>query len=170
MRIKLVAAVLSVACMAIASAPPASADVPRRSEAYLVISDDGRCLDADTSTPTHNGTKVQVWRCNLRNTNQWWHFYTDGTLRSAHDGRCLDADISSPTRNGTKVQLWNCIRGNLNQVWFPSGAGTIYSAHDGRCLDRDAAAPPRNGAKVQLWRCNGWSNQRWRLVALAEYP
>src|SRR5215813_142549 len=68
---------------------------------------DGRCVDADVATPTHNGTQIQIWDCNDWN-NQNWSYFTDFTLRSSHDGRCLDEDLGSPTHNGTKVQLWDC--------------------------------------------------------------
>ena len=68
---------------------------------------DGRCLDSDVSSPTHNGTKVQIWNCNGWN-NQKWTYYSDNTIRSTHDGRCLDSDVSSATHNGTKVQIWDC--------------------------------------------------------------
>lgn len=159
MRLIVRAALLGAACLTIAGTSVASADA--RSRAYMIISADGRCLDADVSTPTHDGTRVQVWRCN-RKLNQQWYFDTDGTLRSAHDGRCVDADISTPTHDGTRIQLWHCISGNRNQIWF-LGGGTIYSYYDGRCLDRDVSVPFANGGKVQLWHCNGWINQQWRL-------
>jgi len=81
----------------------------------FVSSHDGRCLDADVSRPTTNGTKVQVWQC-LGGKNQRWTWYADGTIRSSWDGRCLDEDIAGGTRNGTKVQLWDC-NGWDNQKW-----------------------------------------------------
>ena len=77
---------------------------------------DWRCLDADVSSATHNGTKVQVWDCNGWD-NQRWTLYSDGTIRSSHDGRCLDEDVSSATHNGTKVQVWDC-NGWNNQKWW----------------------------------------------------
>ncbi|HLL64178.1 MAG TPA: RICIN domain-containing protein [Micromonosporaceae bacterium] len=120
---------------------------------------DNRCLDADVSSPTRNGTKVQVWQCNGWN-NQKWTVYPDHTIRSRHDGRCLDEDIAGGTRNGTKVQLWTC-NGWLNQKWTIHANGTIVNWHDGRCLDEDIAGGTRNGTKVQVWDCNGWLNQKW---------
>ena len=81
----------------------------------FVSRQDGRCLDADVSGPTHDGTKVQVWQCNGW-LNQTWTWYTDGTIRSAHDGRCLDEDIAGGTRNGSRAQMWDC-NGWPNQQW-----------------------------------------------------
>src|SRR3954453_11358681 len=120
---------------------------------------DGRCVDSDVATPTHNGTKVQAWSCNGWD-NQRWYYYTDNTIRSAQDGRCLDADVSSPTHNGTKVQVWSC-NGWDNQKWFVYSDGTIRSKHDGRCLDEDVATATHDGTKIQIWDCNGWPNQKW---------
>ncbi|TWP46969.1 ricin-type beta-trefoil lectin domain protein [Lentzea tibetensis] len=120
---------------------------------------DWRCLDSDVSSPTHNGTKVQIWDCNGWN-NQKWTYYSDHTIRSTHDGRCLDSDVSSPTHNGTKVQMWDC-NGWANQKWTVYTNGQVISHHDGRCLDLDVASPTRNGSKIQVWDCNGWANQSW---------
>jgi hypothetical protein len=83
--------------------------------APYVSSHDGRCLDADIATATHNGTKAQVWQC-IGGSNQNWTVYTDQTIRSAWDGRCLDEDIAGGTHNGTKVQVWDC-NGWDNQQW-----------------------------------------------------
>jgi hypothetical protein len=121
---------------------------------------DGRCLDSDIGTATHNGTKVQVWQCHGGN-NQKWSVYTDGTIRSTWDGRCLDEDIAGGTRNGTRVQVWDC-NGWDNQKWTRYTDGTVRSRHDGRCLDEDIAGGTGNGKQVQVWDCNGWDNQKWR--------
>jgi hypothetical protein len=125
----------------------------------FVSSHDGRCLDEDIATATHDGTKAQVWQC-LGGSNQKWTTYTDKTIRSAWDGRCLDEDIAGGTHNGTQVQLWSC-NGQDNQKWIRYTDGTIRSAHDGRCLDEDIAWGTHNGTKVQVWDCNGWDNQKW---------
>jgi len=125
----------------------------------IVSAKDGRCVDSDVGTPTHNGTKVQAWTCNGWD-NQRWYYYTDNTIRSAEDGRCLDADVSSATHNGTKVQVWSC-NGWDNQKWFVYSDGTIRSKHDGRCLDEDVATATHDGTKIQIWDCNGWPNQKW---------
>jgi hypothetical protein len=124
-----------------------------------VSNHDGRCLDSDVATATHNGTKVQAWQCNGW-PNQQWTLYTDRTIRSSKDGRCLDEDIAGGTHNGTKVQVWDC-NGWDNQKWTRYTDGTIRNAHDGRCLDEDIAGGTGNGTKVQVWDCNGWDNQMW---------
>lgn len=147
------ASVLVMASAGTADAAPKTANSPF----YSVH--DGRCLDSDVSSATHNGTKVQVWQCNGWN-NQQWTYYSDGTIRSTHDGRCLDEDIAGGTHNGTKVQVWDC-NGWDNQAWTFYTDGTIHSHHDGRCLDEDIAGGTHNGTKVQVWDCNGWDNQKW---------
>ncbi|GGP34643.1 RICIN domain-containing protein [Saccharothrix coeruleofusca] len=140
-----------------ASAGPADVRTPN-SPIYSLY--DSRCLDVDVATPTHNGTKVQLWDCNGRD-NQKWTYLADHTIRSTHDGRCLDADVATPTHNGTKVQVWDC-NGRSNQKWTIYDDGRILSHYDARCLDLDVATPTHSGSKVQMWECNGWTNQGWR--------
>jgi hypothetical protein len=125
----------------------------------FISNHDGRCLDADFSSATHDGTQVQAWQC-LGGSNQLWTTYKDRTIRSSRDGRCLDEDIAGGTRNGSKVQLWAC-NGWDNQKWIRYADGTIRNMHDGRCLDEDIAGGTHNGSKVQVWDCNGWDNQKW---------
>jgi hypothetical protein len=129
------------------------------SNAIIYNAHDHRCLDADVSSVTHNGTKVQLWDCNGW-ANQNWTWRADHTIRSTHDGRCLDEDIAGGTHNGTKAQLWDC-NGWDNQKWTITSSGTIVNAHDGRCLDEDIAGGTHNGTRAQLWECNGWDNQKW---------
>jgi Ricin-type beta-trefoil lectin domain len=132
---------------------------PWTANAIIYSRHDGRCLDEDVASVTHNGTKAQVWDCHGGN-NQKWTVYSDGTIRVTHDGRCLDEDIAGGTRNGTKVQLWNCTGGD-NQKWTVYTDGRIVNGHDGRCLDEDIAGGTRNGTKVQVWQCTGGDNQGW---------
>ena len=152
---RLVVSLLTMGAVAVAPATPAFA-----ATGTFITDHDGRCLDADISSPTHNGTVVQTWQCISGGRNQLWTLYTDRTIRSRWDGRCLDADIAGGTHNGTKVQLWDC-NGQLNQKWIRYTDGSIRSMQDGRCLDEDIATGTRNGTRVQLWDCNGWLNQRW---------
>ena len=142
-----------------ASAAPVASVAALTPNGPIYNQHDWRCLDSDVSSPTHNGTKVQIWDCNGW-TNQQWTYYDDNTIRSTHDGRCLDADVSSPTHNGTKIQVWDC-NGWNNQKWTIYTNGEIVSWHDGRCLDLDVSSTTHNGSKVQLWDCNGWLNQAW---------
>jgi hypothetical protein len=146
---------LAVVAGAVIPASPAMA-----ATGLYVSSNDGRCLDADISSPTHNGTKVQTWQCIGGGRNQQWTNYTDKTIRSSWDRRCLDEDIAGGTHNGSKVQLWDC-NGQDNQKWIKYTDGTIRSVHDGRCLDEDIAGGTHNGTQVQVWDCNGWLNQKW---------
>jgi ricin-type beta-trefoil lectin protein len=152
---KALAAVVVAGAATIIPATPALA-----ATGVFISNQDGRCLDADISSPTHNGTKVQVWQCIAGGRNQVWTWYTDGTIRTAWDGRCLDEDIAGGTHNGSKAQLWDC-NGQYNQKWDVHSDGTITSRQDGRCLDEDIAGGTRNGTKVQVWDCNTWPNQKW---------
>jgi len=130
------------------------------STGQFVSNNDARCLDADISTVTHNGTNVQVWQCIAGGRNQQWITYTDHTIRTPWDRRCLDEDIAGGTHNGSRVQLWAC-NGQDNQQWTRYSDGSIRSNHDGRCLDEDIAGGTHNGTRVQVWDCNGWPNQKW---------
>src|SRR5690348_15335250 len=99
----------TVTAMMVATAATVIPASPALAATGLYVSGhDGRCLDADISTPTHDGTTVQTWQCIAGNRNQTWTNYTDKTIRTSWDGRCLDEDIAGGTRNGSKVQLWAC--------------------------------------------------------------
>ncbi|MFD9394277.1 RICIN domain-containing protein [Streptomyces sp. NPDC060000] len=127
----------------------------------------GRCVDADLNTIRVNGTKVQLWDCNL-STQQNWVLYGDGTIRSSKSGKCLDADLNTIGANGTKVQLWDC-NGSLQQKWTITGGSTgashqVLSRYSNRCVDADLNTIGGNGTKVQLWDCNGSAQQRWSTL------
>ena len=108
-------AVALVAC-ALGAAVPGRAQAAAQYRIYSAH--DWRCLDADVSSPTHNGTNVQAWGCNGWPNQLWNYYYTDNTIRSAKDGRCLDENIAgSPTHNGTNIQIWDC-NGFPNQKWY----------------------------------------------------
>ena len=153
--LKAAGALLVLAAMTLIPASPALA-----ATGVFISGHDGRCLDADISGATHNGTTVQAWQCIGGERNQTWTYYTDHTIRTSWDGRCLDEDIAGGTHNGTKVQLWDC-NGWDNQKWTLYTDGTIRSSHDGRCLDEDVSGGTHNGTRVQVWDCNGWNNQTW---------
>jgi Ricin-type beta-trefoil lectin domain len=104
------AAVVAGAAMIVPASPAMAAT------GVFISGHDGRCLDADNSSPARNGTKVQAWQCLAGGRNQAWNWSFDGTIRSMWDGRCLDEDIAGGTFNGTKVQVWDC-NGQLNQKW-----------------------------------------------------
>ena len=117
----------------------------------------GWCLDADVSTPTHNGTSVQLWQCNGQD-NQAWTWYADGTIRSSWDGRCLDEDIAQRLPSGAtwRVQLWNC-NGQKNQKWNRLERGQIVSRNDDRALQ--AYNSPSNPQR-KIINLAPWSNAR----------
>ena len=165
-RFKQAASVLAVAVLLVTGWDvPASA--AGRTGAFNLISVRGRrCVDADTNTIGHDGTRVQLWGCNDE-PQQHWTFYTDGTIRSSYGGKCLDADTNTINRNGTKVQLWGC-NGALQQKWrFVPGVSVrsrrVISRYSGRCLDADTNTIGRDGSVVQLWDCNSQSQQDFRI-------
>jgi len=138
-----------------------------------------RCLDADVGTIGSNGTKIQLWGCDIPNAvNQGWYLdYRGGghwLIKNGRSGRCLDADAGTIGRNGTKVQLWDCTPATnqfgyaLNQVWYRYEAnGQSYWVNvdprgSRRCLDADRGTIGGNGTKIQLWDCTpGAANQDW---------
>ncbi|RZU53523.1 ricin-type beta-trefoil lectin protein [Krasilnikovia cinnamomea] len=136
-----------------------SAFQPYDSNIYNWYSD--KCLNVDLRHgPVHNGTKVQMWRCNDYDNELWTYYYDDYTIQSSYDGRCLEASRKTAFRNGGKVQVWTC-NGRVNQKWTIYSDGTIVNWYSGLCLDADRKTAFKNGGKVQVWNCNGRTNQRW---------
>jgi Ricin-type beta-trefoil lectin domain/Putative Ig domain len=124
----------------------------------------GMCMD-DTGNKTANGTKIQIWSCNGK-ASQDWTFQPDGSpggpgTLTIH-GKCLDI-VNRGTANHTKVQLFTC-NGGANQQWLIDGtAGQLFNPVSGRCL----ADPGGTTNGVQLWisDCSGKPNQAWILPA-----
>ncbi|MFG2955112.1 ricin-type beta-trefoil lectin domain protein [Streptomyces sp. NPDC048291] len=73
----------------------------------------GKCLAADGDGTTA-GTKVILWTCNGK-TSQQWAFRVDGTIANRSNGLVVDV-TGAGTANGTKVDLWTG-RGAANQQW-----------------------------------------------------
>lgn len=121
----------------------------------------GRCLDADLTNIGHNGTRVQLWRCNGQ-SQQRWSSGTNAQVNNYADGRCLDADLLTIGQNGTKIQLWDCNYENQQKFYY-SGS-TFRIAYNGKCLDADTLTADRDGGRVQLWDCNGSVQQQWDIV------
>ena len=76
----------------------------------------GKCLAADADGTT-TGTKVILWACNGKSSQQW-SFRVDGTVVNRSNGLVLDV-TSWGTANGSKVQLWTGL-GNATQTWARS--------------------------------------------------
>ena len=124
----------------------------------------GMCMD-DTGNAAKNGTKVQIWSCNGK-ASQDWTFEPDGNPGGAGTltihGKCLDI-FNRGTANETKVQLFTC-NGGANQQWLIDGsAGELFNPVSGRCL----ADPGGTKNGVQLWisNCSGKPDQAWILPA-----
>ena len=160
-KIQILAGVIASIVLTLFTALPARAANP----VALIANGHGfKCLDADLSSPLHNGTRVQIWNCNGM-SNQLW-FWDGAMIRNALDpNKCLDADISSPIHDGTRVQLWDC-RNQPNQWWsrvLNTGQIKLGWWDSYRCLDQDISSPTHNGTVVQIWGCNGWDNQVWNF-------
>ncbi|MEY9841655.1 hypothetical protein ABH941_006935 [Streptacidiphilus sp. EB103A] len=120
----------------------------------VAVDNSGKCVDDNNGSST-NGTKVQLWDCNLT-AAQNWTVGTDGTVRS-NGGACLDI-TGAATADGTLVELWTC-NGGANQQWQQQGSALVNPA-SGKCLD-DTGFNTANGTQLEIWTCNGGANQQW---------
>jgi hypothetical protein len=124
-----------------------------------IIGRGGNCLDV-AGGGTANGTKVQMYQCQIGNNNQNWTL-DNGRIVWSGTNKCLDVR-GGGTANATQVQIWDCQAGNLNQRWaldvnFPGKIVWI----GGKCLDVSGGGTA-NGTNVQIWDCmSGNDNQRW---------
>jgi hypothetical protein len=121
----------------------------------------GRCLDADLTGISHNGTLVQLWTCNGQSQQRWSQGVNSEVLSYA-SGRCLDADLLTIGANGTRIQLWDCNFENQQKFWY--AGDTFRVAYNGKCLDADTWTSNQDGGKVQLWDCNGSIQQEWEIA------
>ncbi|KAF7975238.1 hypothetical protein HWV62_10206 [Athelia sp. TMB] len=83
------------------------------------------CMDVTGGVNT-DGTKIQVWACGTKNSNQEWNYtkYGDNHIKWTK-GKCLDLTNGVMT-NGNQAQIWSCNSnedGN-NQIW---DAGYMYN-------------------------------------------
>jgi hypothetical protein len=141
---------------------PAHADSGYRIQVNI---DFGVCLDADSSTVSRNGGRVQLWRCN-RSDNQKWRmsrteFDTYQVWATTAWNVCLDADNSVPS--GGYVQLWQC-NSQPNQSWRilyrRDGSYTVMlqSVWNGQCVHIQNGSLD-NGSRVFLENCD---RSTWR--------
>jgi len=127
----------------------------------------GMCMD-DNGNATTNGTKIQIWSCNGR-ASQDWTFEPDGNPGGAGTltihGKCLDI-INRGTANGSKVQLYTC-NGGANQQWLIDGtAGQLFNPKpggSGLCLTDPGGTT--NGTQLGIYNCTGKPDQAWILPA-----
>ncbi|MFC0004532.1 ricin-type beta-trefoil lectin domain protein [Micromonospora siamensis] len=112
------------------------------------------CLDLASSNTT-DGNKVQVYRCNGSNA-QNWELRSDGTVRAL--GKCLNVDASGTTP-GTPVNIWTC-DGSARQQWALGANGSLVNPNSGACLD-DPDFATADGTQVQIATCNGSIAQVW---------
>jgi hypothetical protein len=138
-------------------------------EAFLIQSAlSGRCLDADLYSINTNGTRVQLWDCDVYAANQAFYITAnpEGYLRfqNVANGRYLDADLGSINANGTRIQLWDYVAGAKNQWWLdtvnPEGYVRLQSPASGRYLTAEGSVGG-NGTRIQLWSFIGGSRSQW---------
>ncbi len=148
---------------------------------------DGRVIDADGYTLGKNGTKIQLWKKNTVEHQNWKFifankganaYYIQNVSPRASKYNFLDASYSDLGKNGGLVQLWEDNRnaagdGEPNQLWIITknvdGTYRIASAHpkaNGASLDADGYTQGKNGGKVQLWQALNNKNQSWKLIPL----
>lgn len=144
------------------SSPPASgssssSQPPAQSNATIVGTASGRCVDVPGSA-TANGTQVQLWDCH-GNANQRWT-YTANRQLTTSGNKCLAAN-NQGTANGTAVVIYDC-NGQAGQQWNLGSNGAITGVQSGLCLDAVGAATA-NGTRIQLYSCHGGANQQWSL-------
>lgn len=94
-------------------------------EVIELTRDTNFCLDV-SGYGTVNGTKIQLWTCNV-GVDQKWAPQTNGTLEAVNatsvEGHAMVLDDPSGKGNGTKLQIWEegglqGSNGNLNnQLW-----------------------------------------------------
>ncbi|MFD5247460.1 RICIN domain-containing protein [Amycolatopsis sp. NPDC058340] len=137
---------------------------------YLIPSglNPNKCWDADLNTINRNGTKMQLWDCNLNADHQAFYI-TDNPegysrFQNVASGRYLDADLNSITKNGTIVQLWDFIAGAKNQWWAgtvnPEGYVRFQSPASGRYLTAEGNSST-NGTRLQLWSFIAGGRSQW---------
>jgi|1185.fasta_scaffold200440_1 hypothetical protein len=138
-------------------------------DAYLIESAAfGRCWDGDLGTIGANGTKMQLWDCDVYAANQAFYItrIPEGYLRfqNVQSGRYLDADLNTIGKNGTKVQLWDYIAGAKNQWWAdtvnPEGYLRLQSPSNNRYLTGEGSVGA-NGTRLQLWDYIAGGKTQW---------
>jgi hypothetical protein len=143
--------------------------VNAQADAYLIQSAlSGRCLDADLNTINTNGTRVQLWDCDVYAAQQAFYITAvpEGYLRfqNVASGRYLDADLASINTNNTRIQLWDFVGGAKNQWWFdtviPEGYLRLQSPASGRYLTTEGSVGG-NGTRVQLWDYLPGAHSQW---------
>ncbi len=108
------------------------------------------CLDV-SGYGTANGTKIQLWTCNV-GVDQKWAPQTNGTLEAVNatsvEGHAMVLDDPSGKGNGTKLQIWEegglqGSNGNLNnQLWTVPSRGSRLRP-GARCSGPLALTPVR---------------------------
>lgn len=73
-----------------------------------------KCLDV-VDGKIQNGSRLQLWDCFEKNTNQLW-IWVNNTWVWADKNKCLDLMDGNKTTN-SPVQIWDCVGANDNQQW-----------------------------------------------------
>ena len=127
------------------------------------------CMDPVGETPTVNGTRIQVTKCDAI-ADKFWEWTKDGFLRNPTSGKCLDVVGRIPgTANGSALQLWDCEydKSTTDQRWWFTPDRQLLNLHTGKCIDIPGAENYSDGALLQVWDCeNGTTltDQLWELL------
>ena len=155
---------------------------------FIYSSLSGRCIDAGGAPGTGNGTRLQLYDCELSGfnrdngsaTDHRWEIIAGGFIRNTLSGKCIDVAGAPGTGNNAPVQLYDCELSGFNrdngsptdQRWEIIGGGFIRNTLSGRCIDVGGAPGTGNGTQLQLYDCelsgfnrdNGsLTDQTWRL-------
>jgi hypothetical protein len=116
----------------------------------------GKCVD-DTANGSANGTKVELWTCDMTAAQNW--AFSNGEL--IHNGKCMNDNNGGGS--GSKVILYRCT-GAPNELWThkPNGEYVLKARNGTLCLD-DPGYSTKNGTQLMVYTCKDTVNQRWSL-------
>lgn len=141
----------------------------------------GTCVDVSGAPGSANGTRLQIWNCELSGlntsngtpTDQRWEFLPGGFIRNTLSGKCIDVAGAPGLLNSAKLQLWDCeLSGRSSngapsdQRWEITSQGFIRNLLSGRCIDIAGSPGSANGSDLQLWDCEynmSLTDQKWLL-------
>jgi len=73
-----------------------------------------KCLDV-TGGKNVDGTKLQIWTCSPKDSNQQFYYTRDNRMIWINTNKCVDL-TGGNQGDGTSAQIWDC-NGSINQVW-----------------------------------------------------
>ena len=129
---------------------------------------DGRCLDSDVSSPTHNGTKVQIWNCNGWN-NQKWTFASTGDgyyeIKGVGSGKLMEVAGLSRDDGGNVAIYADSDVPQQHWAVTPTGDGYYFliNRYSGLCLGVDEGSTA-DGANIEQQPYASLTRQQWQII------